>query len=771
MHPYLEHFDKLANRTKAVVLAVTVLLGALALSGVWAARLGGARRAYETTIDREIAREQGLRDAARIFLDQGTIFRSMLIGGPKAADYTERKGELFRRLTELDTTYHALARTASDAVERKAVESFLETLGRLRQDYDEAIGDFEGGAPAVEAALRTRAHDEAAREALFATIEASHAVLEARRSALQRGEGTGVAVPVFFGLLMLVLFGVPSAYAVLSILKPRPPSEDELAAIKDREEAEQFAQMMGELGDFSMAQGWWADYVREANEGAAGLARGETASAYFARSERDELGAALVTCTNNLRALSEDVAGLGEVKRIASGELFGVSTEAEGAWGEIARQTRDFALEAKAPFAAMSYVLARVSHRDLSVRLDEQFGESFEAIREALNDSIGILDETIGTVSEVAAHIVAESEAVKVEADAVARDAAVMSGDLATVTKRLREVAQKSRDNAANADQAIVLADTAAEMASSGTKNMQRLSGAIDRIKDSAASTASIVRTIDEIAFQTNLLALNAAVEAARAGEAGRGFAVVAEEVRNLAMRSANAAKDTEALIAESLRNTETVVEMNQKVLANLDDINMQAELVVESMKEIAEGSNNQRAATEQISREVAQVTDLTHHTSARSKEVATISKSLHGQADSLLELAARFSTGEQPPPADDEPDAPGEGLKPGATHMFHADEPRASSAREPASSARKAPAASPGSLTVRAAPVAVPHGAPAGGPPALGTEAFSDPEPWDDAYAAGHESGAHAANLPHEEPAPESSFDDSSVESLVTDD
>ena len=777
MSAYLERFDKLANRLKAFVLAGLVALAVLAISGVWASRLGGARKSYESAIDREFAREQSTRDAARIFLDQGTIFRSMLIGGPKAADYTERKAELFRRLTDLDTTYNALARSAVDPAEKKAIEAFLEAFGRLRLDYDQAIGEFEGGAPAVESALRVRARDEAAREFLFGTIEASHAVAEARRAALQRGEGTGVAVPVALSLLLLALFGVPGGYVVVSILKPRPPSEEELAAIKEKEEADQFAQMMGELGDFSMAEGWWADYVREANEGAQSIARGETFSAYFARSERDELGAALVTCTNNLRALSEDIAAIGDDKRLRGGELFTVSAEAEGAWGEIARTIRDYALASRAPFESMATVLTRVSHRDLSVRLDEDFGESFEGIRGALNDSIGILDETIGTVSEVAAHIVAESEAVKSEADAVAKDAAEMSDDLATITKRLREVAQKSRDNAANADQAIVLAEKAAEMASSGTSNMQRLSGAIDRIKDSAASTATIVRTIDEIAFQTNLLALNAAVEAARAGEAGRGFAVVAEEVRSLAMRSANAAKDTEALIAESLRNTEEVVEMNKKVLSDLDEINMQAELVVESMKEIAEGSNNQRAATEQISKEVAQVTELTHHTSARSHEVATISNSLHGQADSLLELAARFSTGEQPP--NDEGGA-GDGvdLGPGSTMMFESDTP----AEEPAPAfgagddefAAMGDAPADEAFAEASAPAAEEDPFADASAPEAGVEAegAGGMEAWDDPSALGIEQLPSGPIMPVEgDGSSDAAVDEAAIESIFNDD
>ena len=214
MNPYLERFDKLTNRVKAAVLAGTVVLGLLAVCGVWASRLASARRNYEGTVDTEIAREQAMRDAARIFLEQGTIFRSMLLGGPKAADYTERKGDLFKHLTDLDTTYNTLSRTSVAPQEKKAVEAFLDAFARLRTDYDQAIGEFEGGAPPIEAALRVRARDEAAREFLNGTIEAALATLEKVRLA-----GTARTQP---------LCAAPSAcvcHAWLTLHCARPPGE------------------------------------------------------------------------------------------------------------------------------------------------------------------------------------------------------------------------------------------------------------------------------------------------------------------------------------------------------------------------------------------------------------------------------------------------------------------------------------------------------------------------------------------------------------------
>ena len=117
------------------------------------------------------------------------------------------------------------------------------------------------------------------------------------------------------------------------------------------------------------------------------------------------------------------------------------------------------------------------------------------------------------------------------------------------------------------------MAEQARSSADKGVESMGRMSSAINRIKSSSDSTAKIVKTIDEIAFQTNLLALNAAVEAARAGDAGKGFAVVAEEVRNLAMRSAEAAKNTANLIEDAVKNSENGVAINAEVLKNFQDI------------------------------------------------------------------------------------------------------------------------------------------------------------------------------------------------------
>jgi methyl-accepting chemotaxis protein len=172
---------------------------------------------------------------------------------------------------------------------------------------------------------------------------------------------------------------------------------------------------------------------------------------------------------------------------------------------------------------------------------------------------------------------------------------------------------------------------------------MQRLSQAMEQIKATSDKTAKIVKTIDDIAFQTNLLALNAAVEAARAGDAGKGFAVVAEEVRNLAMRSAEAAKNTAELISEAVRKAEDGVILNHEVLSNLTGIVTQVHRVSEVMGEIAASSEQQSQGVTQLTAAVEQLNQVTQQTAASSEEAASTATELTEQAAEMQHLVQTF--------------------------------------------------------------------------------------------------------------------------------
>ncbi len=295
------------------------------------------------------------------------------------------------------------------------------------------------------------------------------------------------------------------------------------------------------------------------------------------------------------------------------------------------------------PVNEASAVLNRIANRDLTARLNGDFKGDLARLKESLNQAVENLDQGLHQVAVGADQVAAASMQISSGSQQLAQGASEQASSLEEVSSSLQEMSSMTKQNAANAQEARSLADGAKVSANQGVESMRRLSAAIDKIKASSDETAKIIKTIDEIAFQTNLLALNAAVEAARAGDAGKGFAVVAEEVRNLAMRSAEAAKNTTNLIEESVRNSEEGVNINAEVRKNLEDINAQVIKVTEVMAEIAAASDQQTVGIEQINNAVDMMSQLTQQTAANSEESASASEELSGQAEEMRSMVNTF--------------------------------------------------------------------------------------------------------------------------------
>jgi methyl-accepting chemotaxis protein len=233
----------------------------------------------------------------------------------------------------------------------------------------------------------------------------------------------------------------------------------------------------------------------------------------------------------------------------------------------------------------------------------------------------------------------------------MASGASEQASSLEETSASLEQMSSMTRQNADNANKANSTATEASEAAQKGQEAMQRMSEAIQRIKSSSDETANIIKTIDEIAFQTNLLALNAAVEAARAGDAGKGFAVVAEEVRNLAQRSAEAAKNTSNLIAGAQDNADNGVQVCSDVADILEQIANGVKQVTTLVAEVTAASNEQAQGIDQINTAVAQMDQVTQSNAASSEEAASASEELSAQAQELngmVEVLAGIVGGSQ---------------------------------------------------------------------------------------------------------------------------
>ena len=218
----------------------------------------------------------------------------------------------------------------------------------------------------------------------------------------------------------------------------------------------------------------------------------------------------------------------------------------------------------------------------------------------------------------------------------LSQGASEQAAGIEETSSSLEQMAAMTKQNAANAGVANDLVKEARNSTEKGNMEMEKMSHAIDDIRKSSEETSRIIKTIDEIAFQTNLLALNAAVEAARAGEAGKGFAVVAEEVRNLAQRSAEAARDTSQMIDKSIKHSSNGVDIAAEVVDSLKDISDRVKKVAELVEEIVQGSQEQAKGIEQVSVAVNEMDKITQRNAASAEESAAASEELSAQAEEL---------------------------------------------------------------------------------------------------------------------------------------
>ena len=267
------------------------------------------------------------------------------------------------------------------------------------------------------------------------------------------------------------------------------------------------------------------------------------------------------------------------------------------------------------------------------------------------NDTMGIalhhLFESLNNIfSEIniASHQVAVgSRQVAEGSQILAQGSTQQAASVEQLSASIADIAQKTKDSAEMAGRAAEFAESIKQVAEQGSQQMDGMMEAVNDISQASQSIGKVIKVIDDIAFQTNILALNAAVEAARAGSAGKGFAVVAEEVRNLAAKSAEAAKDTGGLIADSIEKAELGAQIANDTAASLEvivsGINESSQIVTQ----IAISSEDQSAAITQINTGIDQVAQVIHQNSATAEQSAAASEQMSGQSTMLEDLVAHF--------------------------------------------------------------------------------------------------------------------------------
>ena len=245
--------------------------------------------------------------------------------------------------------------------------------------------------------------------------------------------------------------------------------------------------------------------------------------------------------------------------------------------------------------------LAKVADGNLTVRLNDGFTETYRQIRDDFNVAVTRLQETISDIATAANEVSNATAEISVSTTDLSQRTEQQAASLEQTSASLEQISSTVKNNATNAQAANQSAGDARELADRGGQVVVEAVEAIAKIEESSRKISDIIGVIDEIARQTNLLALNAAVEAARAGDAGRGFAVVATEVRSLAQRSSQAAKDIKALIIDSSGQVRHGVELVNRAGASLGEIVETIKKVAEIVADVANASGEQATGIEQV--------------------------------------------------------------------------------------------------------------------------------------------------------------------------
>ncbi|MDO9474656.1 MAG: methyl-accepting chemotaxis protein [Caulobacter sp.] len=307
----------------------------------------------------------------------------------------------------------------------------------------------------------------------------------------------------------------------------------------------------------------------------------------------------------------------------------------------------------QAAVAQTQDVVTAAKENDLRHRipLEGKTGEIAQ-LCEGVNGLLDTMSSIIGEVSETAQTLTTAAREIATGNTDLSQRTEEQAASLEETAASMEELTATVRQNADNAQQANKLASSASDVAVKGGSVVAEVVMTMDGITQASRKIADIIGVIDEIAFQTNILALNAAVEAARAGDQGRGFAVVAAEVRNLAQRSANAAKEIKGLISDSVSKVESGSRLVDTAGKTMEEIVQSVKRVTDIMAEISAASQEQRAGIEQVNNAVTQMDQVTQQNAAMVEQATAAAASLRSEAAGLAALISSFEVDANSRPA-----------------------------------------------------------------------------------------------------------------------
>jgi methyl-accepting chemotaxis protein len=638
------------TKMMAGYLALALALVGVGLTGFWGMATMEGYLTEVQALRLPSASALGTMRLQMTLVMEGT--RSTILAG-LAGDEPYRQKMIARRegaVLALEKAVAVVEAVPRDRETERAWREIVDTLAAWRAQNDDTFTQGRtGDAQQAYVLVRDRA---TLGEGLRARVDALLR-REMERAAVLRNDADATRARVSTALLAVVLLAASTSLGMGWLLTRRiagPLQAMSNAAariavgdVNQRVEHESD----DEIGSLATSFRSLIVYIKEMADAAGALGRGDVSAPIHPRSDADVLARSFGDAQAALRGLIGQVNEL--IGAARQGELHkrGDAGRFSGAYGELVGGLNQVLDAMAAPLAEAQRVLDRVAARDLTARATGDYAGAFGQMMASLNAAAGSLQDSLSQVATAAQQVAGASTQIASSSQSVAQGASEQASALEETSAMLLEMSAATRRNAQSASAANGLAQGAKVSSSDGQAAMTRMAEAMQRIRASAEGTAAIIRDINEIAFQTNLLALNAAVEAARAGEAGRGFAVVAEEVRNLALRSKEAAKKTEALIGESVQLSQHGEDISRQVSATLTDIVGGVGQVAGFVAEITHASDEQARGIDQVNQAMAQMDQVTQQAAANSEESSSAAEELASQAGELSALVARFELGE----------------------------------------------------------------------------------------------------------------------------
>jgi len=528
----------------------------------------------------------------------------------------------------------------------------LDRSGKVFCDYSGTAGQrYLAGFQPSSASKSTSFFEDDANLVVSAPIVSSgeaigSTVIGVSLSTLQAEVATSIWISALLGLVILLTGSVAFGAFASRIVGPLKTLEQTAKRIAEGDTTASLnIQRDDEIGALADSFQQLIEYFKGVAAASEAINRGDLSAEVAVRSDRDVL-------SKNFLALKEL---MGEIQKLINqareGHLRarGDVKRFSGVYRDIVQGINDVMDAVVVPINEAARVLQLVSDRDLRERMEGQYRGDHATIKAALDSALDHLHDGLLQVSASSQEVARAAESINDSTQALAQGGGEQSDALSEVGSRLDEMISTIKLNATYALDGHSRSNAVLQTAEKGVQSVDRLSEAMEKIKASSSQTARIVKSIDEIAFQTKLLALNAAIEAAQAGDAGKGFSVVAEEVRSLAMRSADAAKTTTQLVAEAARSAEAGVAIHSAMLSDLRAIDQQVHEVSAVIKQVADVSERQSRNVDSIAVALQRMSDVTRRNAENSERVAANSAQLVSQASIMLELVDTFRLKDAP--------------------------------------------------------------------------------------------------------------------------